>query len=165
MRVLTEERISMDSPLQDESEVKLGILFTCEKVLFDQVGIPSLISVFRRLTVNEEVARQENAGLPFSWAVYTTWDRAHSEQELNLTQHLQIALPDGTPFVQSETAFALPPGETQARIAVCILGVPVWQSGDITVIASLHGQSSPSYEIRISIVHVPATHSPISAAV
>ena len=138
-------------------------MVTCEKVIFDQAGTPSLIGIFQRLNfVQPPDPMQENAVIPFPWSVYTVWDRVgEGLKEATFSQMLQVLKPNGEVFLQNELPFTLPEDEAQARNSVNIFGFPIAQSGDLTVKISLREQPELEHKTAVKIDHL--SH-PVGAA-
>lgn len=115
---------------------KLYVFAACEKVILDQAGVPSLISLFTKLKILLPAQQEEipaNAVAPKEWAVFTSWDRLPEDDGREFNQCLQVKYPDGKLFFENrELKFKMKEGERQHN-AVSILGFPLGQKGDYQV--------------------------------
>jgi hypothetical protein len=136
---------------------KLYVFAACEKVILDQAGVPSLISLFTKLKMllpGQLGDVPGNAVAPKEWAVFTSWDRLPTDEGKEFNQCLQVLYPDGKVFFENrELKFAMKPGERQHN-AVGILGFPIGQKGDYTIRMWLEEKGSVAaepVEIRLEV--------------
>jgi len=115
---------------------KLYLFAACEKVILDQSGVPSLISLFSKLKLQLPGQLGDipvNAVAPKEWAVFTSWDWLPSDEGRLYGQCLQVLYPDGKVFVENrELKFTMKPGERQHN-AVGIMGFPIGEKGDYRI--------------------------------
>jgi len=136
---------------------KLYVFAACEKVILDQAGVPSLISLFTKLKMllpGQLADVPGNAVAPKEWAVFTSWDRLPTDEGKIFNQCLQVLYPDGKVFFENrDLKFAVKPGERQHN-AVGIYGFPIGQKGDYMIRMWLEENGSvvvEPVEIRLEV--------------
>jgi hypothetical protein len=104
----------------------------CDKVILDQSGLASLISLFSIITAGLPTESSEippNAVAPKEWAVFTSWDWEPGDEGKEYTHRTQILHPDGTLFLQiPDVRFIMQPGRKQ-QITSPVLAIPIGQRG------------------------------------
>ncbi len=144
---------------------KLYVFAACEKVILDQAGVPSLISLFTKLKMllpDQPVEIPSNAVAPKEWAVFASWDRLPADEGKEFNQCLQVIYPDGKVFFENrDLKFVMKPGERQHN-AVSILGLPIGQKGDYTIRMWLENKGEMVFEpvevrLEVEIERKPAT--------
>jgi hypothetical protein len=132
--------------------ITLRVLLTCEKVLIDQSGTFSLISVFQRINlpaIPEPLV--DGAAIPMTWAIFTAWDRDETEGELSFTQTTEVFLPSGKIYATQEINFLLPEGQAQARTIVNLAGFPIYEEGDVSIRVAINGYPGLSHQCQVSV--------------
>jgi hypothetical protein len=137
---------------------RLGSLLVCEKLILDQQGKPSLISLFQKITalVPEGQEIPKAALAMTNWTVFCEWFFTEDELSKTYVHFLEVLHPDGTP---SPIRANMPLKELAkhgqgSRAFVNIVGMPVAQKGFITINVWLECDSRRvsdvgSYEIEI----------------
>jgi hypothetical protein len=114
--------------------LKPVLCVVCEKVIYSQDGVASLINLFHKVVVaatNQEIPA--NAVAPKEWAVFSTWDTDPGDELKEYFVCVQVFYPDQSPF--GEVGRAKVPIERGkgAQMNVQMLGFPVGQAGRYTV--------------------------------
>jgi hypothetical protein len=135
----------------------LKIVAACEKVIFDQDGPTSLISLFESMKYQlQEAPLPERAVLPNQWCVFTQWENIPSEVGQVFTQVVRIFAPDGTLFSESEHPFMnADPQQVQMRIRLLCRALPVWQEGRVDIKVSLKGNDEVLGTAAFRIIYLP----------
>ena len=135
------------------------MVVACEKVIFDQTGPFSLISVFQRLHIQlQEAPLPDKAISPLRWHVFCLWEMERKEIGQTFTQIVRVYNTDGSLFFEGEGEF--PSNEidwSQVRINLRFGGVPIWAEGEIVVRVWLKGNETPVGEYKFAIKYIPKT--------
>ena len=146
---------------------RLGNFLVCEKLITDQQGKPSLISLFQKMGAfipeGQAIPKEVLAMTPLS--TFCEWFFTDDELTRTFVQHLEVLLPDGTP---SPVRASLPLKDMTrngqgTRAFVNIVGMPVAQAGFITVNVWLEENServTEVYPYRIQIEHTSQQPTP-----
>jgi hypothetical protein len=143
---------------------RLSSLIVCEKIIQDQLGKPTLISLFQSLsaTVPDGQEMPKEAVASTSWAIFCEWFFTNDEQSKIFDQVNEVLLPDGSPSpVKGRvTIKQMAPLGQGTRVFVNIVGLPVWQAGVLTVKVWLECDSEKmtdvfSYPIKIEHTSKP----------
>lgn len=135
----------------------LKIVVACEKVIYDQDGPASVISMFDAMKFRlQEAPLPERAIVPNQWAVFTSWEIESSELNQPFTQLVKIIAPDGSIFHENEHAFASnDPDRIATRIRLNMRSLPIWQEGVVQVKVFLKGDESERGCTSFRIVYLP----------
>jgi hypothetical protein len=138
---------------------QLYVFAVCEKVIIDQNGIPSLISLFTRVNFSPATDIPGNAIAPKEWSIYTSWDWEPGDEGREYKQVLQILYPDGSPFMpRQEQRFVMQPN-TKHQINTPVLGFPIGQWGTYTVRMQLEHNETVIFQpspIRLELIRQQA---------
>jgi hypothetical protein len=111
------------------------VCVACEKVISDKSEVPSLISLFSKLTVNvpEGIEIPRDAATPKEWAVFTIWETEPGDEQQEYFQCTQLLYPDQSQF--GDTSRTKIPVELNKRgqVTIQIIGFPIGQAGEYTV--------------------------------
>jgi hypothetical protein len=142
----------------------LKVLVACEKVIFDQEGPVSLISIFQRMNIQRtSTPLPEKAISPTMWSIFTLWESAPHEIGREFAQVIRVTSPDGSVFTEHEGVFrSNSVDERQIKIMTRIPGLPIWQEGTVTVSSWLKGEESTASEFKFEVRYIFAAE-PISA--
>jgi len=139
-------------------------MLICEKVIVDNIGRPTLVSLFQRISAllpeGQEIPKAAIAMT--SWVVFCEWLIADEEQEKTFVQVLEVMHPDGTP---SPIRHSMPLKELVkhgqgTRAYVNITGMPVSQKGFLTVNVWLESDSQRVTDVCSSVVEIEHTSQP-----
>lgn len=145
---------------------RLGSFLVCEKVIQDQLGKPTLIALFQKVSAvvpkGQEMPKEAIAGI--GWSFFTEWFFSEDEMGKSYQQALEVLLPDGTPTpIKGRLAVTVPPSKyVGARCFVNTVGVPVSQAGFVSVNVWIESDSEKvtevfSYPIQIEHSNQPPT--------
>ena len=116
---------------------RLGSLLVCEKIISDQAGKPTLISLFQKMSAlvpkGQQVPKDMIAGA--QWSVFSEWFFTTGERTNQYEQVLEVVLPDGSqsPIRGRLLLKDLGIDDMGSRVFVNMFGVPVAQEGAVTV--------------------------------
>src|ERR1700722_14259893 len=85
----------------------------CDKVIIDDSGVASLISLFGNviITLPQDAEIPPNALAPKEWALFASWDYELDDDGKEFLQIVQILFPDGKFFIERlETKFVMKRG-------------------------------------------------------
>jgi hypothetical protein len=144
---------------------RLGSLLVCEKIIQDQGGKPSLISVFQKVNsvVPEGQTVPKDALAAMQWSVFSEWFFTQEELTKQWEQVIEVMLPDGSPSpIKGRLALTsrAPLGQG-ARSFINMMGIPIFQAGPLTVNTWLehnYERMTDTYSYVIVIEHV--SHAP-----
>ncbi len=137
---------------------QLYMFVACEKVIIDDSGIPSLISLFGIVTLAMQEEIPPNALAPKEWAIFAAWDPEPIDEEREYTQVVQLLFPDGTSFLDRlETKFVMKVGRRQ-QVKMPVMGFPVGQQGNVTVRMWL--EHAGNVVIEAHPIHLEVKHTP-----
>jgi len=136
---------------------KLKAVLACEKVIFDQDGPASVISIFQKMNIQlTGVQLPDNAVSPTMWTIFALWESEEGEVGQTFTQVLKVTAPDGSVFMEHEGNFVNNSTEdSQIKIKTQIPGLPIWKEGWVTVSAWLKGDDSPLGDFKFEIKYLP----------
>ena len=137
----------------------------CEKVIFDQDGPVSLISIFQRMNIQLTGAPlPERALSPTLWCVFALWESDPREVGQEFTQVIKVVAPDGSIFMEHEGVFKNNSiDESQTKMKIQIPGIPIWEEGWLTVSSWLKGDESSVTEYKFEIRYLPPPEKPVPA--
>jgi hypothetical protein len=135
----------------------LKFVTVCERVLFDQAGPVSLISIFQKMNIQlQDAPLPEKAVSQSRWHVFCLWENDPKEIGQTFTQIVRIFNVDGSLFFESEIRFLNNVIEdSQTRINLLINAIPIWQEGDIVIRVWLKGIDKEVGECKFSIAYAP----------
>ncbi len=139
---------------------RLGSFLVCEKIIQDQLGKPTLISLFQKIGAvvpeGQDVPKDTIAGVP--WAIFCEWFFAEEELNKQWDQVLEVLLPDGspTPIKGRLTLKELAKDDQGSRSFASLFGMPISQAGFIAINVWLECDSeriTDVFSYRILIEH------------
>jgi hypothetical protein len=107
----------------------------CEKVIIDNNGVASLISLFSQFNVGTVTGEEipSNAVAPKEWALFCIWDHEPSEIGTEFTEVVEVRGPDGNLFAPPQSVKVVPqPGRLMSQVTVGFMAVPVGRAGPVT---------------------------------
>jgi hypothetical protein len=146
---------------------QLYVFAVCEKVILDQGGVASLISLFTRVNLSLPADIPGNAIAPKEWTIFTSWDWEPEDEGREYKQVIQILYPDGSPFLASVEQRFVVQRNTKHQINAPVLGFPIGQSGIYTIRMHLEHNEAVIFEatpIRLEVIHQPGAATPAPAA-
>jgi len=139
----------------------LSIFAACEKVIIDQAGVASLITLFGKITISlppEALEMPPNAVTPREWTIYSLWEWDPEDQGKRFSQHLEIRWPNGTVLVEKRDELVRVADRRSTQIVSPIAGFPIGEPGMISIHLRLEQDETPVFEaapIHIEVVHTP----------
>jgi hypothetical protein len=136
----------------------LALFTVCEKVIIEDNGMPSLITLFTRIATTPNIGAEipSNALAPKEWAIFTAWDWEKDDEGVRYTQAIEVRVPDGKVFADIKTNFVIERDKRQ-QVRVPLVGFPIGQRGDCTVHLWLRRGSTLVTEaapVRITVEHL-----------
>jgi hypothetical protein len=116
---------------------KLSVFAVCEKVIIDDAGMASLISLFHRVGVAVQGSPPSNAVAPKEWAVFTSWLWENDDDGKEFDQLLQVFGPNNILFTEVKSKVVMPKDRKILQFRMPQLGLPVGQPGHCTIRLSL----------------------------
>ena len=136
----------------------LIFIAACEKVVADDSGAPSLISVFAAL----DIQMPQTGSIPpravsdKPWNIFSYWRIEDMEIGKEFELHTQVLTPDGTEFGKSTDIMKF--SARTHNIKTNVPGMPVGQEGDVTIFISASDKGgrneSEKFPYRVNIRHV-----------
>jgi hypothetical protein len=135
----------------------LNALCTCERIIIDTKGIPSLISVFQRMDLQlTEPTVAEDLVAPARWVVFCLWQLSPDEAGVEFVQHTRILRPNGVLFHETQQSFRLQgDSDFHVRTFIEMNGMIVGQEGTYRIQVWLGGREGDVRENTFSIRHIP----------
>jgi hypothetical protein len=135
----------------------LNALCTCERIIIDTKGIPSLISLFQRMDLQlTETTVPEDLVVPARWVVFCLWQLAPEEVGTEFVQHTKIVRPNGVLFHETQQAFRLQgDSDLHVRTFIELNGMHVGHEGNHRIQVWLDGREDDVREITFFIRHLP----------
>jgi hypothetical protein len=136
--------------------------FVCEKVIFDNRGAPSLITVMQNVHINTlpGMTAQEipsNAVMPKEWFVFSAWLLSSEDMGQQYEQVFQIYWPSEEKFNESRSEFT---GKDDWQYnTLQLLGMPVGQQGKLRIVTWVEHAGkriSDLIENSVKVKHGPA---------
>jgi hypothetical protein len=137
---------------------KLSILAVCEKVIFDQDGPATIVSIFESMLYRvQDAPLPEKAVLPNQWAVFTQWEHTAQELGQEFAQIIVVTAPDGSELHRGEITFTKKDlTKNISRIRALFRSIPIWKEGMVRVDVFLKGQeSAPQGSTGFSVRYIP----------
>lgn len=140
---------------------KLRAFIACEKVIYDEKKVPSLISLFSSVEVRIMGGMPADAVIPKDWAIFTMWDAEPGDAGVAFVQCTQILWPDGKPFLdRNEHALKFEPGKPNYLHRLQMGAFPVGKHGDCTIRVWLESNGTVVAEPALLKVNVKHTKVP-----
>lgn len=137
---------------------RLSILAVCEKVIFDQDGPATIVSLFESMLYQvQDAPLPEKAILPNQWAIFTQWEHTAEELGQEFVQVVVVTAPDGSEFSRNELAFTKKdPMKSISRTRILSKSIPIWQEGTVRIDVFLKGQdSAPQGSTGFKVRYIP----------
>jgi hypothetical protein len=136
---------------------KFKFLVACEKVIIDQEGPVSLISIFQKMNIQlQDAPLPDKAVSSARWHAFSLWENDPKEVGQPFTVVVEVLSVDGSVFNHSEIPFTnTVPGNSQTKVNVMFTAVPIWQEGEVIIRMWLKENEKESGEYRYSIVYLP----------
>jgi len=116
--------------------LKPYICVVCEKVIFAQDLVPSLISLFTKIVMTVPIGAPEipkNAVAPKEWSVFSSWETEPGDELREYTFCAQILYPDQSPFGEvNRQKISVEPNK-RAQLNYQVLGFPIGHTGVYTI--------------------------------
>ncbi len=155
----------MDWPPRMRHLPKLTIIAACDRVIFDRVGIASLINIFQRLEIAASpTAYPAEAVSPIRWSVFTQWHHQPVAPGTPYTQHAEVLKPNGEVFIETRLPF-LTDDNPYTRHQLEIMGLPLGHEGTVTVRVWLDGLPDSMGEYYIDLKYTKTEPQKEEAAV
>jgi hypothetical protein len=139
---------------------KLYVFAVCDKVIQEQSGPASLISLFSEVHAvlpPEVESVPSNAVVPREWFIFTSWEQQPEDKGKEYREVIELIYPDGTVFAKPiEIKFVFQPDKSHHQTAANVLGFPIGQRGVFTVKMRLETGGSIVFgpeSIHINVVH------------
>jgi len=134
---------------------KLAIIAPCDRLIFDKVGIASLINIFQRLEARVgDAPFPADAMSPMSWSVYTQWFHDEASVGAAYVQRTEIIKPSGEVFSTTDIAFTVAEGNTYTRHFTQINGFPIGFEGFFKIRVSIDGIPEASGEYVLELRYI-----------
>ena len=136
---------------------QLKLVLACEKVIYDQDGPASAISIFESMKFRlQDAPLPERAVVPNLWAIFTIWEPEPHETGQQFAQTVKVFAPDGSLFFENDHTVVVPsPEHIQLRMRINVRTLPVWQQGKVQVKVFLKGSDVELGSTCFNIVYLP----------
>jgi hypothetical protein len=133
----------------------LNVLCTCERVIIDAKGIPSLISLFQRMDLQlTDTPFPEDAVAPARWVVFSMWQLSPEEVGREFIQHTKIIRPNGVVMHEATQPFRVQSdSDLHIRTYMELNGMFIGQEGFYRIQVWLEAEEV--HEISFFIKHIP----------
>lgn len=142
----------------------LGSFLICEKIIQDQVGKPSLINLFQKMsaTVADGQDMPKGAIAATAWSAFTEWFFAENELSKTFDQVLEVALPDKSPSpIRARlTLKELGKDGQGTRAWVNAVGIPISQPGFLSFNVWLECDSKRVTDVFAYLILIEHTTQP-----
>lgn len=108
----------------------------CEKVIYSQAGLASLINMFTKVTIGVPNAAEipRNAVAPKEWAIFSSWDAEPGDERREYFICVNVLYPDQSPWGDvNRTKVNIQEGRKASQVATQMVGFPVGQAGTYTI--------------------------------
>src|ERR1700728_234702 len=114
---------------------KLRFLVACEKVIIDQAGPVSLISIFQKINIQLQAAPLPEKATSYArWHAFSLWENDPKEVGKTFTVVTKVFNVDGSVLNEIELPFTNNTvGDSQTKVNVMFHRVPIWMEGDIVI--------------------------------
>jgi hypothetical protein len=135
---------------------KLRFLVACEKVIIDQAGPVSLISIFQKMNIQLQAAPLPEKATSYArWHAFSLWENDPKDVGKTFTVVTKVFNVDGSVFNEIELPFTNnTAGDSQTKVNVMFQVVPIWMEGDIVIRTWLKEDENESGEYRFGIVYL-----------
>ena len=136
---------------------KLRFVVACEKVIIDQAGPVSLISIFQKMNIQLQAAPLPEKALSNArWHAFSLWENDPKEVGQSFTVVVEVSNVDGSVFNRSEIPYTNNvPGNSQTKVNVMFVAIPIWLEGDTVIRTWLKENEKESGEYRFAVVYLP----------
>jgi hypothetical protein len=135
---------------------RLVILAVCDRVLIEDRGTASLITITDEFTVTikgDTKIGRDTVG-PTQWAIFTKWEKTSGDDDKEFVQIIQVLWPDKSEFKRIEFPFGFHPGKKGHQNRFEIVGFPFGQEGLVTLNTWLEVDSKRIGEIHTWTVNI-----------
>jgi hypothetical protein len=115
--------------------LKLDFCVVCEKVIYSQEAIASLINLFGKIAIVTPANQEEmprNAVAPKEWAVFSRWNTEPGDELKEYFVCTQVFYPDQSPFGEVHRSKIAVEPSRPAQLNVQMVGFPIGQAGTYT---------------------------------
>lgn len=135
---------------------RLLLFAACDRVLIEDKGTASLITITDELTVTlkEGTKIPRDAVGPKEWAILTNWKKSPDDGDKEFVEVLQVLWPDKTEFKRIDFPFRFQPDKRGQQNRREVVGFPLGQEGDVTLNLWLEVDSKRVGEIHTWTVTV-----------
>lgn len=143
---------------------RLYAFIVCDKIIIDDAGTASLISLFDTVSANipQGVTIPPNAVAPKEWAIFVAWDWRDEDEGREYTQLVELLYPDNSVFgKRNSVKFAMQRGKRH-QIRAHSQGFPIGQVGSYAIKMWLEHNGAeivPPQSIHINVQHTVAPQS------
>jgi hypothetical protein len=140
---------------------RLGSLIVCEKVIQDQLGKPTLISLFQKISSVVPDGQQipKGALAAIHWSAFSEWFFTKEELTKQWEQVLEVMLPDGSPSaIRGRLPLKeLAPLGQGSRSFINMMGIPVYLAGPLTINTWLEHNSERITDVFSYVIMIEHT--------
>jgi len=121
-------------PVSHIAMPNLRLFAACEKVIVDESGLASLISLAQEVTVFHKrgTSPAKNAVGPQQWCIFSLWNQSPGDAGKTFVQVIQILWPDKTEFKTHRQLFTFTHDKPH-QLSINITGFPIGQVGPVAV--------------------------------
>jgi hypothetical protein len=137
---------------------RLNVFCTCERIIVDAKGIPSLISLFQRMDLQlpETTPIPEDLVAPAKWVIFCMWQLSPNEVGEEFVQHTKIIRPNGELVHEAQQPFRIQSdSDLHIRTYIEMNGMHVGQEGHYRITVWLAGHEGDVHESTFFIKHIP----------
>src|SRR5579864_4084683 len=116
--------------------LRLSVCVVCEKVVFSQEHVASLINLFTKIGIALPAGAPEippNAVTPKEWAVFSSWDTEPGDELKEYLLCTQVLYPDNSPFGEVSKIKMNIERNNRSQVATQVAGFPIGQIGFYTI--------------------------------
>jgi hypothetical protein len=132
---------------------RLLIFAPCEKVIVDQQGNPSLISLLQEWQADRRDL-PEKAVAPQRWDIFCLWHRVESDNDKDFVQTCELLSESGQKVLSADIEFRMT--AVTHRNTVTVLGLPV-NPGRYDLALYLHEKGSEKERERLALYPLNVT--------
>jgi hypothetical protein len=147
--------------------MKPYICVACEKVIFAQDFVASLISLFGKVIIQLSAEAPEipqNAVMPKEWAVFSSWDLEPEDENKEFYFCLEMFHPDGSQFAETYRQRLNVEVGKRCQMSANMSGFPIGQAGTVKIkvwVEQNHQIAVPLTELKIELEVNRSQASPI----
>jgi hypothetical protein len=136
---------------------RLNVFCTCERIIIDTKGIPSLISLFQRMNIQQLATPfAEDAVVPARWVIFCLWQFTSDEVGQEFVQKLKVIRPNGAVVYEGEQPFQIQAdSDLHIRTYGEMNGLHIGQEGNFRIQVWLAGHEDDVHECTFFIKHIP----------